>query len=141
MFFGDLSGNGINIRTSSFRGGPAFQRQFRTFHSGQFQNHHQHQQRRQGSSTTNRFAQFLQLLPVIVLLLFSFANSFIGSDYGNTTSFSWERTALYSSQRLTSFHGVKYFVDPRTFTKAFLSEGKQSKLQKFEDSVENQVQN
>ncbi|KAJ3411722.1 ATP-dependent RNA helicase dbp6 [Chytridiales sp. JEL 0842] len=138
MFFGgDLGGGGIHFR-SNF-GGPAF----RT-HSTQARRRQAYQQAQRNANNqqggdNNRMVQLVQLLPIIVLLLFTFlSNLFDGSsmENGSETSYAWEPTRVYSQARTTEIHNVGYYVNPKVFARGYSQQPR--KLKMFEDAIEMQ---
>ncbi|KAJ3331526.1 hypothetical protein HDU76_002941 [Blyttiomyces sp. JEL0837] len=145
MFFSDLAGNGINIRTG-FGGGP----QFRTFRSTSGFQHprfrqHQHQrqpnnhQANQANANQARLIQCLQMLPVLLLIFFSLLSSITGNGddlSSSNTLYSWDRTATYSMGKVTPLHHVQYYVNPRSFARHV--EVSERKLKQFENAVEDQ---
>jgi hypothetical protein len=83
--------------------------------------------------------QSIQLLPLILLVIFSFFNLFwgrVGQLYplSNAVTFAWEPTATHSMARLTSLHNVKYYVNPKRYINAL-----DLHLIQTEEAVERQV--
>ncbi|KAJ3088039.1 hypothetical protein HK102_009712 [Quaeritorhiza haematococci] len=158
MFFGEMAGSGIGIRTAHF--GPGFRR----FQRG----HPFHQHRRGGAhahppenndilndQASARMFQLLQLLPLIVLFLLSFFSS-LPSDSTSPSShssggymdndgggyffggagrqvYSLTKTAVFNTERKTSGRGVKYWVNPKGFERV---EGVPRKVRQVEEKVE-----
>ncbi|KAI8385610.1 hypothetical protein BD560DRAFT_345433 [Blakeslea trispora] len=137
MFFGG-GGAGIHMANLhrqgfSFGGSPGFSSatfvdpRFRahTFNTGQQQQFYRaQQQQRSGVSI------LLQLLPLIVLFGYTIFASLLSDD---TPLFSFQSTSVYSQPRMTSSHGVPYYVNPNSFKP--YSENRY-KLSKVEQQVE-----
>jgi DnaJ family protein B protein 12 len=77
-------------------------------------------------------AVILQFLPVILLFFISAFSLFAAED----DPFSFQRNYEYSLDKETKRHNVKYYVNPRTFSKRF---GTVRKLSELEQRVEQDV--
>ncbi|OBZ90403.1 putative J domain-containing protein C17A3.05c [Choanephora cucurbitarum] len=138
MFFGG-GGAGIHMdnlhrQGFSFGGSPGFSSatfvgpgfRARTFNTQQQQQQFYQAHQRQGSG----LSILLQLLPLIVLFGYTV---FAGLVSENTPIFSFQSTSVHSQPRMTSSHGVPYYVNPNSF-KPYLQN--QYKLSKVEQQVE-----
>ncbi|KAJ3385684.1 hypothetical protein HDU84_002078 [Entophlyctis sp. JEL0112] len=91
-----------------------------------------------------KYVHMLQLIPLALLALHTVINIFSGvygliwtrdrsSGFG---AFSWGLAPEFSSDRKTSFNGVRYYVNPDMFEKYFATDSKS--LLKFESQIESQ---
>lgn len=133
MFFG---GGGMGMGGAQF-GGTTF-----TF-GGPGMRTHQFRQQRAGPRRAQADPQnaniFLQLLPLLVLGLFSllaYAPSLFSTP---DPSFRWQPSSLYKTQRMTTKHHIPYYVNDHQFnTHPFVTGERSSKdLAGFESRVEN----
>lgn len=145
MFFNDLAGGGGGGGgvQFSFGGGPHFRRQFRTqrdpsFQQRRFRSDLHNQQQHQHQNTTASLSQFLQLIPLLLLVLFSLMSMFVGSD--DLPSYAFERTRTYGMGRMTRVHGVEFWVNQREWEKKGL-EGNAGLVIKLDEAVEAQMLN
>ncbi|KAN0059715.1 Chaperone protein dnaJ [Thecaphora frezii] len=131
MFFGGGMGNaGFGGATFTF-GGPGGRTQY-------------YRQARPAGARTGQAQQpqnasiLLQILPLLILGLFSlltYAPSLFSTPDPN---FSWQPTGLYRTQRMTPQHNVPYYVNDRQFNSHPIVTGERSQaaLANFEDRVE-----
>ena len=111
MFFGGGMGPGFGptfafggpgFRTTTFRTGPGF----RTYAAP-----------RPATQARNQTNMLFQLLPILILLLFSLL-SYIPSLFTvPDPDFRWQRTPHFRAQKTTFDKGVSYFVEPTSFAK------------------------
>ncbi|KAL1917718.1 uncharacterized protein VTP21DRAFT_3552 [Calcarisporiella thermophila] len=87
----------------------------------------------QGQQPASSWMAFAQLLPLLVLLLFSILSNFLSSAPAEPP-FSLNPTSHHSSARLTADHNIQYFVNPETFTPQFVNHPR--KLRDLERNVE-----
>jgi len=120
MFFG---GDGFGGFQSATFVGPGFRT--RTFRTGGTRSHTTQQ------SQSTPFLSFLQLLPLLLLVLFSFTSSMFSED--STPTFSWQASSVNSLNRQTDRHNVPYWVNPGQFSGI---SSNNRKLQEFENRVE-----
>ncbi|GBC01103.1 hypothetical protein RclHR1_04070005 [Rhizophagus clarus] len=81
---------------------------------------------------SSAFLSFLQLLPLILIFLFSLSSNWL-APIPEQIPYSLQRTDHHTHTKYTNLLNVQYFVDP----KSFLSfEQNPRKLQKVEDKVE-----
>jgi Domain of unknown function (DUF1977) len=92
-------------------------------------NHQRFAQERTNTQPNNPAAQFLQLLPLLLMLLFSFLSMFGGED----SQFSFHQTYDYSLLKTTPTHSVHYYVNPGQYARKYTQ---QSKKKALERSVE-----
>jgi DnaJ family protein B protein 12 len=108
MFFGGGMGNGFGGTTFSF-GGPGVN----VHHFGRqgFNAARQGRQGRRGAQTAESSPMLLQLLPILLLGLFSLL-SYAPQLFGTAEpTFSWSPQGSYRLARTTPTHNVKYYVD------------------------------
>ncbi|KAJ3084080.1 DnaJ-domain-containing protein [Rhizoclosmatium globosum] len=134
MFFGEMGGmggNGFHFQTNF--GGPRYNTRFQQ--QQQQQRRQQQQQQQQGGTP-----QFIQALPIIILMLISFFSTFTApSDPSlNENSYSWEYGAGYTLKRSTHGHDVDYYVNPKMFSDRYDKPQFAWKLKNFEKSIEGQ---
>ncbi|TPX37421.1 hypothetical protein SmJEL517_g00641 [Synchytrium microbalum] len=139
MFFGEMAGSGIGVRSYSFgNGGPPFG-QYRTRFPNQRRYHQENVQQHNGPPPT-RLTQFLSFLPLIALFLFSILSNFMSSGIGSAPEnmFSLSRTSQFSLQRATAAHSVPYWVEPTKFVKQpnVNERDWNRKIRQVEDAVE-----
>ncbi|MCO5565428.1 hypothetical protein L7F22_019101 [Adiantum nelumboides] len=157
MFFGGGMGNGFGGTTFSF-GGPG------GVHMHQFggQNAFHARQARQGprraANNNESTPMLLQLLPLLILGLFSLLSYAPTLFSTPDPQFDWTPSAHFRTERHTQTHNVKYYVDQTTWhthpwvaaaskinvkDSAVQAEANRasSKLQDFERRVENQFKN
>lgn len=154
MFFGGGMGTGFGGTTFTF-GGPGGVRM------GQFGNGPFHaRQTRQGSRTNqanDSTPLLLQLLPLILLGLFSLLTYAPALFSTPDPNYSFSPQGVYRQERMTTSHHVKYFVDPASWnTHPWVAAASRvagsgstvddaaqatSKLQGFERRVENSYKN
>lgn len=131
MFFGGGMGmGGAQFGGTTFTfGGPGMR-------THQFRQHRPGQRRAQEPQNANIL---LQLLPLLVLGLFSllaYAPSLFSTP---DPSFTWSPSSTYKTQRMTSKHHVPYYVNDNQFNNHPFVTGETSKkdLAGFENRVEN----
>jgi curved DNA-binding protein CbpA len=83
-----------------------------------------HQRRSRQEPQENGRLPFMQFLPVIILLIFSFGSSL----FSTPEPYSFHLTPTYSLKRSTENYGVEYFMEP-SFAKS-LTNGEKIKLEK-----------
>lgn len=113
MFFGGGMGGGPFGSTPVFTfGGPGMRTHYYRPGAGA-----RARQGGQQSAQSNQTAMWFQLLPLLILLLFTILsylpNLFMVSD----PDFRWRPTSLHRAQRTTFDRGVSYYVDPVAFAK------------------------
>lgn len=113
MFFGGGMGGGPFGSTPVFTfGGPGMRTHYYRPGAGA-----RARQAGQQSAQTNQTAMWFQLLPLLILLLFTILsylpNLFTVSD----PDFRWRPTSLHRAQRTTFDRGISYYVDPVAFAK------------------------
>ncbi|CAG8563613.1 9954_t:CDS:10 [Diversispora eburnea] len=79
------------------------------------------------------FLTFFQLLPLILLFIFSFSSNWLTSTPDSMPDYSLERTELFSQLRLTESFRIPYYIAPNQFT---IFEQDPQKLQQFEYGIE-----
>ena len=122
MFMGGGGGfqnGGFRFQTGPGFGGPRFRTQ-------------RNRREPEAEQAQGVAAVILQFLPVILLFVLS-ALSIFGSE---DDPFSFQRNYEYSLNKETGRHNVKYYVNPRTFSKRF---GTTRKLAELEQRVEQDV--
>ncbi|PWN53843.1 DnaJ-domain-containing protein [Violaceomyces palustris] len=132
MFFGGGMGNGELSGTTFTFGGPGV----RTTYYRQPRPNMRGQQQNQSPQNANIL---LQLLPLLVLGLFSLL-SYAPSLFSTPDpGFSWTPTSQFRTQRMTPKHNVAYFVNDQQFSSHPIVTGDRSKhdLASFENRVEN----
>lgn len=153
MFFGGGMGNGFGGTTFAF-GGPGGVR------TAQFggQNFYRRQQQGRARPQNDSTPMLLQLLPLLLLGLFSLL-SFLPALFSTPDpTYTWSPQGSYRQSRMTPTNNVKYFVDPSAWnqhpwvaqssrvggaadTSAADAAQASSKLQAFERRVENAWKN
>jgi len=140
MFFG--AGTGVGPFANGFGGAPVF-----TFGNGGFRVH-THTTRNARAEPAEARSTFVQLLPLIILLVLSFLSSMpslFTSSPPPDPHFSFTSTNRFSVERRTAGLGVKYHVNGPEFSAhpqiaadlASLSAGKRgAALSRFEGTVE-----
>lgn len=158
MFFGGGMGNGFGGTTFSFGGpGGVHMHQFggqNSFHARQARQ----APRRAGGNNNESTPMLLQLLPLLLLGLFSLLSYAPTLFSTPDPQFDWTPSAHFRTERQTPMHNVKYYVDQTTWhTHPWVAAASQSnakdsavqaeanrasaKLQDFERRVENQFKN
>lgn len=136
MFFGGGMGPGFGpgfgptftfggpgFRTTTFRTGPGS----RTYAAP-----------RQNAQARNQTSLLFQLLPVMILLLFSLL-SYIPSLFTVADpDFRWQRTPHFRAQKTTFDRGVSYFVEPTSFAKHPFVVSSTSAARRADNAVSNQ---
>ncbi|TPX49833.1 hypothetical protein SeMB42_g02456 [Synchytrium endobioticum] len=119
MFFGEMAGNSIGVRSYTFSSGSLFGQP--RYHSNRFA--HQRRYHESGgqhnTGPPTRMALLLQFLPLIALFVFSVVGqlmSYSSSGYSAENMFSMMKTPLYSAERVTTHHSVHYFVNPKLWS-------------------------
>jgi DnaJ family protein B protein 12 len=82
---------------------------------------------------SSAFLTFLQLLPLILLFLFSLSSNWLTPIPEPIPPYSLQQTDHHTQIKYTNLLNVQYFVDPKSFS---LFEQNPRKLQKVEDKVE-----
>lgn len=149
MFFGGAMGNGFGGGGTTFSfGGPAG---FRTAQfGGQRAAQTRARTRNANGEQQENTSVFLQLLPIIILGLFSLL-SYAPSLFGTPDpQFTWKPQGVYRQQRTTPTYNVQYNVNPAEWNlHPFVTEANSSpldkkatsKLKNFEKRVENSFKN
>ncbi|KAJ3027206.1 UNVERIFIED_CONTAM: hypothetical protein HDU68_004256 [Siphonaria sp. JEL0065] len=133
MFFGEMGGNGFHFQ-SNFGGQPRYNTRF------QQQQQQRRQQQQQQQQQRGVAPQFLQALPIILLILMSFFSGFTTpSDPSlNENSYSFEVMGGYTLKRSTNLHNVDYYVNPKMFGERYEKSQYTWKLKNFEKGIEGQ---
>lgn len=147
MFFGGGMGNGFGGGGTTFTfGGPS------GFRTAQFGGGPQMRRQRAGGNRNEQESTsiFLQLLPIIILGLFSLL-SYAPTLFGTPDpGFTWKPQGVYRQQRVTPTYNVQYHVNPTEWNShPFVMEANSSpldkkatnKLKSFERRVENSFKN
>ncbi|CAG8552680.1 4533_t:CDS:2 [Racocetra persica] len=82
---------------------------------------------------TSPLLTFFQLLPLILLFLFSFSSSWFYPAHEPMPSYSLQETSRYTQHRFTYSLQVPYFVEPSRFSSV---EQNPRQLRQFEDHIE-----
>lgn len=132
MFFGGAFGGGggfqpHGFRTATFNMHPNMRRRYR--HQAQQQQH----QQEEGGEDLSFYVRLVQLLPLLILVLFSFMGSLFSSSstsslFGSSTTaayysdnnYAFMTNPPFTRERVTQHRGVKYFVTP-IFDSQYLS--------------------
>ncbi|KAG4306249.1 hypothetical protein PORY_000237 [Pneumocystis oryctolagi] len=134
MFFGGGTGfsfsSGSNPFVASF-GGP----QIRVHHFGRSRSRAGSNRHQEQANISSGISTLIQLLPFIIVVVFSVLSSFAGffssafSFFGsNTPSYSMTPSPPFTEARYTYYHHIPYFVDPLKVSS--LSQVKLSRLDK-----------
>ncbi|CAG8621624.1 13430_t:CDS:1, partial [Ambispora leptoticha] len=83
--------------------------------------------------TSSGWLQLFQLLPLILLFIFSFSSSFFNSPQDQYPTFSLQRHPPYTEQRFTHSLQIPYFVNPNDFN---MLEQNPRILRRYEETVE-----
>ncbi|CAB4432082.1 unnamed protein product [Rhizophagus irregularis] len=82
---------------------------------------------------SSAFLTFLQLLPLILLFLFSLSSNWLTPIPEPIPPYSLQQTSHHTHTKYTNLLNVQYFVDPKSFSSF---EQNPRKLQRVEDNVE-----
>ncbi|CAG8586959.1 973_t:CDS:2 [Ambispora gerdemannii] len=121
MFFGGRGFNSATYVGRGFRGG-----RFTTTRRTSPPNGEDDQ-------TTPGWLQLFQLLPLILLFIFSFSSSLFNSSQDQYPTFSLQRNPPYTEQRFTHSFQIPYFVNPNDFN---MFEQNPRILRRYEEAVE-----
>ncbi|KAG9288548.1 hypothetical protein G9A89_006044 [Geosiphon pyriformis] len=124
MFFGGDLGGGFHAGTFVSPG----------FRARQYGPRRAPRNAEEGQTTPSTWLQFVQLLPLILLFLFSLSSNLFSTTQDSTPAFSLEQIPPYTQARFTHSLQIPYFVNPKDFMSF---EQNPRILRRYEDAVEN----
>ncbi|WFD31951.1 Chaperone protein dnaJ [Malassezia sp. CBS 17886] len=116
MFFGGGMSSGFGRGPAFTFGGPGFRTQYYRPQGGAAFRGARGAGNRQGT-TENQTGAWFQVLPIVILLIFSLLSYLPALFSTADPDFRWQPTSVHRTQRTTMDRGVSYYVDPTAWAR------------------------